>query len=65
MREGGLGAVGGNRAAGDQLLIARGGQGDHADDAAGHRDGPQNTFQLRGAAGGNQRGDDEEGGPHD
>jgi hypothetical protein len=63
--ERGLGAVGSDNAAGDELLVTGGGQRNHADDAAGQGDGTQHAFDLRRGACRDQRRNDQEGGPHD
>ena len=64
MRERCLGAVGGDDAAGHQLLVARGGQRDHTDDAAGDPHRAKHSLEFLRRSRRNEDRDREEGGPH-
>jgi hypothetical protein len=64
MGERGLGAVGGDDAAGHQLLVARGGQRDQTDDAAGEAHRAKHPLELLRCSRRDERRDGQKGGPH-
>jgi hypothetical protein len=64
MRERRLGAVGGDDAAGHQLLVTRGGQRDQTHDAAGEPHRAEHSLELLWCSRRDERRDRQEGGPH-